>query len=176
MALDSSLVRVAVTGGIYANLDGGAIPPTSATAPLGPDFDELGYLTDAGITMSIDTTTNRLRAWQNGDNVRTVQTEHDVTFSAVLMETNPNTLEAFFGNYDDGHVEVRADMLPRMPWVLDVLDGDQRVRAVIPDGQITERGEVTFVNGDAISYPITITAYPVNGVKAHLYYATAASS
>lgn len=176
MALDSSLVRVAVTGGLYANLATGASVPTSATSILGAEFDELGYLTDAGVTMTIDSTTNRLRAWQNGDNVRTVQTEHDVTFNAVLMETNEHTLEAFFGNYDAGHVELRSDMLPRMPWVLDVLDGDKRIRAVIPDGQVTERGDVTFVNGDAISYPVTITAYPVGGVKAHLYYATAASS
>lgn len=176
MALDSSLVRVAVTGGIYANLDGGAIPPTSATAPLGPDFDELGYLTDAGVVMSISSDTQQITAWQNADNVRTIQTSHDVTFQFSLLETNEHTMRAFFGNYDDGHVEVDGRLLPRMPWVLDVLDGDKKIRVVIPEGQITERGDVSMVNGDAMSYPITLTAYPVDGVKAHLYIADTASS
>jgi hypothetical protein len=176
MALDSSLVRVAVTGGIYANLDGGASAPTSATSDLGPDLDEMGYLTDAGVVMAIDSTTENITAWQNADNVRTIQTAHDVTFDLTLLETNEHTMRAFFGNYDDGHVQVTGDVMPRMLWVLDVLDGDQKIRVVIPEGQITERGDVSMVNGQAMSYPITLTAYPVDGVKAHIYLASAVSS
>lgn len=176
MALDSSLVRVAVTGGIYANLDGGGTVPTDASSTLGAEFDELGYLTDAGVVMSISSDTQQITAWQNADNVRTIQTSHDVTFQFSLLETSENTMKAFFGNWDAGHVEVDGRVLPRAPWVLDVLDGDTKIRVVIPEGQVTERGDVSMVNGDAMSYPITLTAYPVDGVKAHLYIADTVSS
>lgn len=176
MALDSSLVRVAVTGGVYVSLDGTGSVPSSAVAAIPVDFDELGYVTDEGVTQTINADTEDIQAWQNGDIVRKIQTSHDVTFGLTLLETNPKTLEAYYGNYDNGKIEVTGDQLPRLPWVIDVFDGDEKVRICIPDGQITERGDITYVSTGAITYPITITAYPVNGVKAHLYAATAASS
>lgn len=176
MSLVSANVRVAVTGGVFVNLDGNASVPTNATTPLGPEFDEVGYLTDAGIIESHDSQVNDLAAWQNGDVVRKVQTSHDVTFQLSLMETNPTTLEAYYGNYDNGHVKVTGELLPRLPWVFDVFDGDEMHRVVIPAGQITERGDVQRVNADAMAYPVTITAFPVDGVKAHIYLAQIASS
>lgn len=176
MALVSANVRVGRTGGVFVNLAGNADVPTGPTSPLGPDFDEAGYLTDSGIVESHDSQVNDLVAWQNGDVVRKVQTSHDVTFSLTLMETNPVTLETYYGNYTAGHVEITGDLLPRLPWVFDVFDGDEMHRVVIPAGQITERGDVERVNANAIAYPITITAYPVDGVKAHIYFAEIESS
>ncbi len=176
MALDAQLVRVAVTGGVFANLAGGASVPTSATSVLGAEFDELGYAGEDGVTQTINAQTTDIKAWQNGDTVRKVQTSHDVTYAFTMLETNENTLEAYYGNYDSGHVELVGDELPRMPWVIDVYDGFERVRIAIPDGQITERGAITYVSSNAISYGVTITAYPVAGVKAHLYLASIASS
>lgn len=171
MATDSTLVRVAVTGGIFVDPDGNGSVPSSAEAVIPGDFDELGYVLDEGVTQTINDETEDIRAWQNGDIVRKVQTSHDVTFSLTLIETNPTVLEAYYGNYDNGHVEVTGDQLPRLPWVIDVFDGDEQIRICIPSGQITERGDVSYVNNAAIGYPITITAYPVEGVKAHIYVA-----
>lgn len=168
---DSSNVRVAVTGGIYVSLDGTGTVPTDATSTIGVTFDELGYVSDGGVTQTINANSNDIIAWQNGDLVRKVQTSHDVTYSLTLLESSPEVLEAYYGNYSAGHVEVTGDQLPRLPWVIDVFDGDERIRVSIPAGQITERGDVQMVNGDAISYPVTITAYPVEGVKAHIYLA-----
>jgi hypothetical protein len=50
------------------------------------------------------------------------------------------------------------------------VDGDVDIRIVIPDGQVTERGDVTYANGEAIGYDVTVTAYPDDsGVKAYIY-------
>lgn len=176
MALDSTLVRVAVTGGAFVSLDNSGTVPTSASAAVSVDFDEVGYIGEDGVTQTIGTDTTDIRAWQNGDLVRRVQTSHDVSYGFTMLETNPVALEAYYGNYAAGKVEITGDQLPRVPWVFDVFDGDEKIRIAIPSGQITERGDVQYVNGNAIAYPVTVTAYPVNGVKATLYLASMASS
>ena len=49
--------------------------------------------------------------------------------------------------------------------VIDVIDSDTHIRLYIPNGEVTERGEVTYANnGEALSYPVTITCYPVDDV------------
>ena len=54
--------------------------------------------------------------------------------------------------------------------MLEVRDGAKTVRIVLPDAQITERGEVTYKTDEAVAYDVTITAYPdKNGVKAYIY-------
>lgn len=178
MALDSSLVRVAVTGAVYVSLDGSGSVPTDATTTPDAGFDDLGYVTDAGVVQSMSQNINDIVAWQNGDVVRKVQTSHDLTYALSLLETNPNALQAYFGEQDDSTaIEITGDVLPRLKWIIDVIDGDERVRLVIPEGQVTERGDVSYVNGDAVSYPLTITAFPdTDGVKAYMYRSSVVSS
>lgn len=177
MALTAANVRVAVTGGTYFAPTGTALP-TTASASLDEDFVELGYVTEDGITQTIDEDTEQIRAWQNGDIVREVQTSHAVTYDLALLETNADTLEVYYGNHTvvsgAGTTEIKAGQGTRGCWVFHIIDGVYKIRLVIPDGQVTQRGEVSYVNGDAISYPITVTCYPNgSGVKAYLY--TAAS-
>jgi hypothetical protein len=172
MALDSTMVRVAVTGGVFVSLDGSGTVPTDATTSIPGSFDELGYLSEDGVTQTINADTSNIQAWQNADIVRKVQTSHDVTYKFTALELNPTSLEAYFGNYNAGVVEITSDPLPTVPWVVDVFDGDELIRLAIPAGQVTERGDVQFVNNQAVTLPLTITAYPVDGVKAYLYRAT----
>ena len=39
-------------------------------------------------------------------------------------------------------------------------DGEQRVLIYVPDGQVTEAGEVTFTKSGAITWPVTLSTYP----------------
>jgi hypothetical protein len=168
-------VRVAVTGGAYF-ADPGTALPTSATASLNAGFEELGYISEEGITQTIDESITNIKAWQNGDIVRKVQDEHDVTYALSLLETNDQTLEVYYGNYTNGTVEVRADNETRGEWVFHVVDGGDLIRIVLPDGQVTDRGDIQYVNGNAVMYPIVVTAYPdASGVKAYLYVLGAGS-
>lgn len=156
---DAENVVVGVTGAIYI-ADVGTTLPTQATGTPNVAFEELGYVSDAGIQENPATTsTTNIKAWQNGVVVRKVQTEHDTTYVFSLIESTPGSLEAFYGNYDDGLVEINAAIMPKKAWVIDIDDGASRVRHVIPNAQITQRGAVSFVNGGAAMYPITLTAY-----------------
>lgn len=180
MSLTADNVRVGVTGAVYGAASGTALP-NDVDAVLGSEFDELGYLSEDGITQTINSDVTDIRAWQNGDIVRKVQTSHDLVYAMSFLETNEHTLRTYYGDYtgttDAGTIEVRGEMGIRQSWVFNVVDGGAKLRVVIPDGQVTERGDIAYVNGDAIMYPVTITAYPDNtGVKAYIYYEAGAGS
>lgn len=175
MALTASNTRVAVTGGIY-HADSGTTLPSNATTALDAAFlaGEVGYATDEGITQSIETDTADIVAWQNAETVRRVRTGHTLTYAFTMLETNQVTrglVGVTAGTASSGSTKIRADHSIRGAWVIAVIDGDHRIRIVIPDGEVTELGETTYVSGEAITYPITITCYADNnGDKAIIYH------
>lgn len=176
MAGVSGNVRVGTTGQVFAAPTGTTLPTNATTAPHATFLaGEIGYVSDAGITQTIGAESTSIVAWQNADVVREIQTSHTVTFQFEMLETNSKTLAAFFGNYSASTVEVTGEQLGRQAWVIHVEDAGNDIRIVIPDGQITERGDIVYANAEAVRYPITITAYPVSDVKATIYYAGAGS-
>ena len=50
------------------------------------------------------------------------------------------------------------EQLPSRVWNFDVRDGDKRVRVSVPNGQITELGDVTYGDEDVIAYEVTVDA------------------
>lgn len=162
MATSSANVKVGTTGKISVAPFGTALP-TGSQASLNAAFKEFGYISDAGLVQPMATTTNKIKAWQNGDTVREVQTEHDLTYVFAALETNPTVLAAYYGNYAAGTIEINGIQPGPNSWVFDVIDGVDILRVVVPYAQITDRGQVSYVNGDAVSYPITLTAYPDPG-------------
>lgn len=177
MANVAGNVLVAVTGGVrYAPL--GTALPTSPAAALNVALLDVGYIAESGVDKKESTSDNKIKAWQNADVVRTMQTEHGLQFALSMIETNANSLGAYWGgNYTAGVAQIKGGSLPHKVWVLDVIDGTNLIRYVVPDGQIVERGDISHVNGDAIMYPIVIECYPdAAGVKAYVYYTTSAVS
>jgi hypothetical protein len=163
-------VRVGVTGGVYGAPTDSTLPTDNA-AELDAAFEELGYVSEDGVVQAINSDTTEIKAWQNADVVRKIQTSHDLTYALTFLETNDAVLEAYYGtNAAAGVVEVTGAQGTRQAWVIEVIDGDEVIRIAIPDGQITDRGDVTYANAEAIAYPITITCYPdADGVKAYIY-------
>lgn len=172
MAAVADNVRVGVTGVVRFAPAGTAIPTTLAGA-VDAAYKDVGYLSEDGITESISTDTNEIKAWQNGDIVRRVQTGHGVSYQLTMLETVEASLELFYGNFNDvsDSSTITGAQAFRGRWVIDVDDGADDLRIVIPDGQIVEKGDVTYSSGDPVSYPITIAAYPdATGVKVYKYF------
>src|SRR5690554_5557938 len=161
MALNSSNVRVAVTGAVRVGATT-ATPPTDAeTTPDG--FDDLGYVSEDGVTETRERSTEQLRAWQNADVLREVVTEASINYTLALVETKPETVELYYG------VPVAAvgsvSIVPartggRRSFIIDVIDGEEFIRAYIPSGEVTEVGDQVYAAGEPIGYEVTITAYP----------------
>ena len=162
------------TGGILAGPLGGTLP-TDATTAVDSAYKPHGYVGEDGLSMTTNRSTEKIRAW-GGDAVRVVQSEHDVTFSFTLLETNEVTAKAVFG--DDNvtatggtlDIVVNSDTLPRKEWVFDMKDGDKKVRVVVPMGQITEVGDTQFVHTNATGWEVTLEAFPTeDGSKVFIY-------
>jgi hypothetical protein len=179
VATDSDNVRVGVTGAIYVAPAGTALP-TSTAGSLNAAFEELGFVDENGVVETQNETTQNIKAWQNSAVVRKILTEHDLTHAFTCLETNGTVLEAYYGNYTDGaegSVQITGEQSTSQSWVIDVIDGTDEIRIVIPSGQVTTRGAVTYSSQDAIKYPLTITDYPDGSdVKAYVYYATHGAS
>lgn len=167
MANDATKVLVGATGKIYG---GGSVLPTDATAaPTG--FNDYGYISDQGATLSVSTSITDIKAW-GGDIVRSIRSEHKVTVAFEFLETNAYTLEAFTG---DSSASASAAAIQnvggvRQKWIIDTIDGDDTLRVVIPDGEVTELGDLVLNTEEAVKYPITISCYPDgSGNKAYIY-------
>ena len=170
MSLDASKARVAVTGSVYVG-PLTATAPTTASDPIPPEYADTGFVSDDGITESYDEDTNDVRAWQNGQIVRTLISSSNATLKFTMIETKKTTLELYHKGstvVSDGADGYRLDVKPPAPdprrFVIDVLDGTNVERIYVPFGEVTERGEITYVNDEVISYEVTVTCYPVNGV------------
>lgn len=176
MANDATKVRVGVGGAIWVAPLGTAIPDSEVTgaagiaATLDVAFSDLGYLNEDGLRESSDRSVNDIVAWQNADVVRKIQTSHEVSYALDFLETNAGVLETYYGNHSSGVTEIKGDILPNRSYVFDVVDGSANIRIVVPNGQVTEQGEVQYQNGEALIYPAVITCFPdASGVKAYRY-------
>lgn len=179
MALNSGNVRVAVTGAVYQ-------AATSATAPTSPTstltgFTDLGYVSEDGITEARERGSEDLKAWQNGDVVRTIVTEGKITFAFTLIETTTDSVELYYGGTvtpDTGYGSI--PIVPtatggRFSFVIDVVDGAELIRTYVPSGEVTEVGEQVYASGEPIGYEITITGYPSGGFSAKKFYSALGS-
>lgn len=168
------------TGGIYSAPLGTTLP-TDATTALAEAFVSLGYVSDEGVTRSIERTVENIQAW-GGDTVLTTQTEYTETFELQLIETlDAATRKEVFGQSNvtgtlaTGMTTIsNSSELPERVFVIEMVQKDAMSRIVIPQGKISELGEVSYVDNDAIRYPITITAFPdTNGNNTYEYTKTA---
>jgi hypothetical protein len=169
-----------VTGGVCVGPPGTALP-TDPTTDLNSALVATGYISEDGVTQAIETDTEDIVAW-GGDTVRVIQTTHTLTYQFQFLETNDTALKVVYGDENVATSEtglaalINSKPLPHKVYVLEIKDGDRPVRVVIPDGQVTERGELVYVHTDAVKYDVTITAYPdAAGNKAYIYYAPAAA-
>lgn len=166
MTLNADNVRSALTGAVYV-APTGSTQPTTATEAWDAAFVDLGYLSEDGITEAHSTDWNIVRAWQNRAIVRQLLTGSDATFAFTLIETTRAGLEVYHvgstvttegpSNY---RLEIQEPSEQYQVWGIDVVDGDDHIRIIIPDGTVSETGDVTYQNGETIGYPITITARP----------------
>ena len=159
--------------------------PTDATTALDGAFVNLGYVSEDGLTNSIATDTNDIKAW-GGSTVLTEQTSYKETFNFGLIETKEASLAAYYGAENvevdgSGNITVHhnSKTLEEGVAVVETVLSDGRVkRTVIPHAKMSDRsGDVTLTDGDAITYPIVWDTTPdTNGDTAIDYIAAVETS
>ena len=159
----------------------GTTLPTSATAALNEAFVDLGYVSEDGLTNNNSPESDTVKAW-GGDTVLSLQTDRPDTFSLTLLEAmNEDVLKTVYGSDNvtkdgSGNITVKAtaDTMPSGSWVFDmIVKGGRAKRIVVPNGTISELGDIVYKDDEAVGYNVTITDVPdTNGVY-HYEYITA---
>lgn len=171
-----------VGGAIYYAPIGTALPTDSTTA-LAAAFTELGYASEDGLTNSNTPENDAIKAW-GGDTVLTLLTGREDTFSFTLIEAlKADVLKLVYG--DDNvtgslaeglSVSVNAKDLEDHIFVIDmVLKDGAAKRIVIPQAKVTEVGEISYTDSDAVGYEITLSCMTDASGNTHYEYIKAAS-
>lgn len=165
------------TGGAMSVAPVSTTLPTTANADLDQAFKNLGYISEDGLTNETSRDTENIKSW-GGATVLAVQTEFNDTFGCTLIETtNIDVLKLVFGASNVSGalatgitINVNSDELTENAFVIDMILNGALKRVVIPKGKITEIGEVSYTDSDAIGYEITITAMPDASGNTHYEY------
>lgn len=165
-------------GGAIFRAPAGSTLPTDASTALDAAFICLGYISDDGLTASTSRKSSDVKSWGN-DTVLTLQTSYGESYQFTMLQVmDPEVQKVFRG--DDN---VTGDMTTGMTvkgnaaedgehcYVIEqILNGDVAFRTVIPSGKITEVEDITYADGDAVGYGVTLTCLPDASGNYHYEY------
>ena len=166
-----------VGGAVFRAVQGTTLP-TDATTALNAAFKDLGYCSEDGLVNSNTPSIQNIKAW-GGDTVLTIQEEKIDTFKLTLIESiNLEVLKAVYGSSNitgslSSGVTVKAngDSPADGEWAIEVVMNSNTIkRIVIPHGVITDLGDISYTDSDAVGYEITITALPDSTGQTHYEY------
>ena len=171
-------------GGAIFRAPLGTTLPTNATSDLASSFVCLGYVSEDGLTNDNSPESDDIKAW-GGETVLTVQSSKDDKFGFTLIEAlNADVLKTVYGDANvtgalATGITVKANTkdLTEYVWAIDmVLRGGALKRIVIPNGKVAEVGTITYADGDAVGYEVTLGTAPDTDGNTHYEYIQKSSS
>lgn len=162
MSLDADNIVVGGTGRIYVAPTGTALP-SHLSDTLHAAFVDTGFTTADGVKFTDSKNVNKIRPWQSFYPARIHVIERDAKAEFTMMEWKEGTLILAFGG---GGVtqpfpgEYRyhppsPETIDERAMVIDVVDGDDEFRFVIPRGFVSSNTESTFAKSGPALLPIT---------------------
>ena len=167
-----------MTGGAILVAPLGTSLPTSTAATIAAAFENVGYISDAGVVNSNSPTSTSVKAW-GGDTVLDVQTEKPDTFKFTLIEAkNIEALKLVFGSDNVSGtlatgITINANSKEQVAKsiVIDMLlSNNTAKRVVLPNCKVTAVGDVTYSDSAAVGYEVTVSCYPDSNGNTHYEY------
>ena len=165
------------TGGAIFRAPLGTTLPKNVSDALDVAFVALGYCSDDGVTNSNSPESESQKAW-GGDNVLDMQKSKKDKFKYKLLEVlNVDVLKAVYGDdnvtgtLDEGiTIKSSSKENEQCSWVIDMILKGSLKRIVIPCAAVTEVGDISYKDNDAIGYETTISASPDADGYTHYEY------
>lgn len=176
-ALQVTVGKPAVGGSIWT-APAGTTLPTDATTALDNAFNCLGYVSEDGVTNSNSPETEAIKAW-GGDTVLQVLTSKEDTFQFTLIEAmNLDVLKTVYGASNvtgtlASGITITANATPpeAAVYVIDMVYNNSHVkRVVMPAAFVSEVGDITYADGEAVGYETTLTCTPDAQGNTHYEY------
>ena len=172
------------TSGAVFTAPAGSTLPTSASATLDTAFNDMGFVSEDGVTKSTSISTTTIKEW-GGAPVLVTQDEKIISVKLKLIEYKRKDVHSFVHGSaniteSSGAITIKnnADDPGEQAIVIDmVLRGNIPYRMVIPRGKITSIGDIVYKTNEAIGYDIEITTMlDDSGNSVYEYIAAAAAS
>jgi hypothetical protein len=176
-ATNVTVGKPSVGGAIWRAPTGTTLPEDTTTA-LDNAFKCLGYCSEDGLTNSNSPETEAIHAW-GGDAVLQVLTSKDDTFAFTLIEAmNLDVLKTVYGDSNVTGtlatgitITANAAAPGAASYVIDMIyNGSHLKRVVIPSAYVTEVGDITYVDGEAVGYETTLACTPDEDGNTHYEY------
>lgn len=159
----------------------GTALPTSISTALNAAFKDSGYIGTEGLKLTPSTTTEDIKDW-NGATIRSVLAEFAASMAWTYLELSTEALKAYFGDTNVTTtaatvstgtlqaIKLNSVDLPTCAWAFKIKDGVRKILIVVPQGKVTERGEITFTKTSAVALPVVLSTYPdASGNNVYIY-------
>lgn len=170
-----------VSGGVYRATLGTTLP-TDATTALAGGFTALGYISDAGITPTRDTSVEKIKAW-GGDIVAALLADESRSFEFTLLEQFSKDVQEFVhgaanvthvaASGPNGSTTVVSDKggkPDQQVLVFEMRHGSKKRRVVVPVADPVISGEEPWTDNSLSAYTVTVEAIKdTSGVRVYEY-------
>lgn len=160
-----------VTTGAVLTAPVGTALPTDAVTALDNAYKSGGYIDENGVQITPTLSTKDIKDW-NGVVVKRLISEFKGDFKYASLELSYEAACQILGKDYVAEVAANAQhgkqlalkfgkhLPPVQSWVINMKDGDARVRLVIPKGQaMGQNGSITFKSDNVILLTTTVACY-----------------
>ncbi|ATW62929.1 putative major tail protein [Corynebacterium phage phi674] len=164
------LSRLGVTGALSYAPYGTPMPPANTLDPYTAPIVNMGWISDAGITETINDEVNSFTPLQATGPIKSSISSREMTFQATFWSIGGLANALYYGvpedkmTYDaasgittwEEGAELPEDFRFFLP--IDILEGDKHRRYLLPAASVVERGDITHTKTDMTGYQMTFRA------------------
>ena len=170
---NADAIVVGANGSIYAAPVGSAVP-ADVSAALDPEWVDLGYVTEDGVSWTDGKSIQSVRAWQSFYDIRRIIESREGSLGFGLMEWKGGNVQLAFGGGEVTETALDSGLYEYTPpdpanideraLAVEWQDGAKNYRLICLKGMVSDNVETNIVRTGASVLPITFAFLGQDGV------------